>query len=120
MADSESLEHRPNEIDRDSLVANEYESGYRMRLEGEAEFRTATPSWRAGWQDADRELRRSGYTLRNSTSEAPLAEPWSLYGTGRQARACELPFDVNRGEAWKRSRVEADIALGFAKRRRLS
>lgn len=120
MADRDFFRNTPDGIEDCALVANEYEAGYRMRLDGETEFKTATASWRAGWQDADRELLQAGFTLSNTRSSAPICEQWSLYGTGSQARACELPFDVNRGEAWKRSWVAADIQLGLTERQRSS
>ena len=120
MADSESFERTPDKIQSHTHVPDEYEAGYRARELGLTEYKTATRSWRAGWQDADHEAIRSGLSLHVATQNDGAPAQWSLYGTGRQARACELPFDVDRGDAWKRSWVQADILLGLVERNRRS
>ncbi len=90
------------------LVSDEYESGYRARQMDASEFKTATRSWRAGWQDADREL---GNRKETSEKHCVVQEQanWSLFGSGRQARLYDLPFDEDRSDAWKREWIMTDI-----------
>lgn len=119
MAHSEDFRRTPDRVEPQVWVPDEYEAGYQARFQNMAEFRTATACWRAGWQDADRELTACGGLLLPCDGEKDsVPEQWSLYGTGRDARLCELPFDEIRSETWKRSWVETDIALGMAARRR--
>ena len=109
-AEDANRELHPNESR--AFVAEEYEAGYQGRFQNVAECVTATPCWRAGWQEADREI---AIAVRSEQTEA-TSEPWSLYGTGHQARTCELPFDEYSADSWKRSWVQADITLGTSAR----
>lgn len=119
MAHSEEFHRTPDRVEQRAWVSEEYEAGYQARLQEIAEFKTATPCWRAGWQDAHRELTVCGGPLLSKHIEQDsIPEQWSLYGTGQDARLCELPFDENREESWKRSWIQADIALGLKARRR--
>ncbi len=101
---------------------DEYEAGYGARFAGTAESWTATPCWRAGWQEADRELTASNGYLRSSSVDPNVdLEPmeWSLFGTGNFARDYQLPFDHVRGTAWKRSWIRRDIEVGTVTKRRI-
>lgn len=93
----------------DALAAEEeYEAGYQARFTDGSEFITATRAWRSGWQEADREIaqtRSSGLPTNTSAAE------WSLFGSGRDARICGLPFDTRRDHVWKRSWIKADLEL---------
>ena len=114
MADSEQVHRSPCEANS-NWVSEEYEAGYWAGHHGIAEFQSATHSWRAGWQDAQRELHAMG------ASSSPVAEEitpaqWSLYGTGAAARACNLPYDEERSDLWKRSWIRADIDIELQKR----
>ncbi len=97
----------PNSL---GLVSDEYESGYRARQTDATEFKTATRSWRAGWQDANRELENLKEPIEKEFKVKEQAN-WSLFGSGRQARLCDLPFDEVRSDAWKRDWILTDIDL---------
>ncbi len=114
MAHSEHRQSRAM-VQSSPWLVEEYEAGYKARFLDIAQYMTATPSWRAGWQEADRELTfvstgRPFETTDNSGYHA------SFYGCGDQARVCKLPFEVRQTEDWKRSWITADIALGIPKR----
>jgi hypothetical protein len=98
-------------------VSIEYEAGYGARILSNAEYLTATPCWRAGWKDADRDLARAALDDRLPSYD-DVVVPWSRFGTGQQARSCLLPFDESATHRWKRSWVETDIAMSLAERRR--
>ena len=114
MANSEHTSRSLNHGVEWSWITEEYEAGYEARFQGVAECGTATPCWRTGWQDADREM--AGAALAEGTNLDATA-PWTLFGTGQQARACELPFDELSPDSWKKSWVEADITLSLAMRK---
>ena len=48
MAHSEEFNQTANNKNQAVWVTAEYEAGYVARLQGTAEFTTATPSWRTG------------------------------------------------------------------------
>lgn len=83
----------PHRAKDEVLVSVEYEAGYQARIESSEDYRTATPSWRSGWDDADHDL-QSGALSNCSGHFEPPSSQWSNFGTGRDARLCELPFDV--------------------------
>ena len=112
MADSEQVHRSPCEANS-SWVLEEYEAGYWAGHHGIAEFLSATHSWRIGWQDAQRELHAMGASCSPVVEEDLVPAQWSLYGTGAAARACDLPFDEERSDSWKRSWIEADISAGI-------
>lgn len=95
--------------------AEQFEAGYAARFQDVAEYLSATPCWRSGWQEADRELVGSAPAARFAPGSD--AAPLSLFGTGTQARVYELPFDELCPDIWKKSWVQADIDLGLAARR---
>ena len=82
------------------------------------EFKIATSLWRAGWQEADREVAEGGQSEANRLDETSIPKQWSLYGIGQMARLCELQIDDARAESWKRSWILTDIELGMAARTR--
>ena len=99
----------------DELAADEeYEAGYRARYLDSSEYLTATRAWRAGWMEADREITHSGSSgpTYSGLSTVTCTTEWSLFGSGRDARVCALPFDTRRDQVWKRSWIEADLELG--------
>ncbi len=98
-------------------LSEEFDAGYKARFLEVEEYRTATLSWRAGWQEADRELT---WCIAGDWSVEPrtVAHAWSFYGNGEIARACDLPFEARETEEWKRSWVAADIVLGMTRRGR--
>jgi hypothetical protein len=98
-------------------VSVEYDAGYEARILSNAEYLTATPCWRAGWKDADRDLARSALDGRPH-SDDDVVVPWSRFGTGQQARACLLPFDDSAAETWKQTWIQADIAMALAERQK--
>jgi hypothetical protein len=102
-------------ISRGYTSSEEYQAGYEARLRDEAEYHTATLWWRTGWADADRELRSGAARSHTQRGEAPGIR-WSNFGTGLQARICQLPFDENQAEAWKRDWVQTDIAISLVRR----
>ena len=106
-------------IPRGSTSSEEYQAGYEARLRDEAEYHTATLWWRTGWADADRELRSGAAKAHIEQSEVP-GMGWSSFGSGHQARMCQLSFDENQAEAWKRDWVRADIAISLGPRRKPS
>jgi hypothetical protein len=117
MAQTEQFDLIPDGgIPRGYTSSDEYQAGYEARLRDEAEYHTATPWWRTGWADADRELRSCAARPRIEQGEA-LEMRWSNFGTGQQARICQLSFDENQAEAWKRNWVQTDIAISLAHRR---
>ena len=118
MAHSEDFHRTSDRVQQYVWIPDEYEAGYQARLQGVVEFKTATSCWRAGWQEADRELAAGGESAADRLDETSIPEQWSLYGTGQMARLCELPFDEARAEPWKRSWIETDIELGMAARSR--
>ncbi len=113
MADREQDFGTPDQPGAEGWMPEEYEAGYRSRLENTDEFKTATYCWRAGWQDADRELRASGHQEAKEMMNEAAPAQWSSYGTGRLARICGLPFDADRSDAWKQSWVQTDIELSL-------
>ena len=116
MAQTEQFDLIPDGgIPRGYTSSEEYQAGYEARLRDEAEYHTATLWWRTGWADADRELRSGAARPRIEQGEA-LDMRWSNFGTGRQARICQLSFDENQAEAWKRNWVQTDIAISLAHR----
>lgn len=88
----------------------EYQAGYEARLASVSEYRTATSSWRAGWQEADRELtaREGRHLPENPTVYALL----TAVEDGGIGRTCCMAFDESRSEQWKRSWIRTDIELG--------
>ena len=114
MAHSEHTYKEPNDNAEKVWISEEYEAGYGARFQGVAECMTATRCWLAGWQEADREIGAAVLTQGEPSHTEPIA-PWSLFGTGRQARACDLPFDAFSPDDWKRSWVKADIAMSLKK-----
>ena len=117
MADSEHTYREPDRIADMVWIPEEYEAGYSARFQNVAECITATPCWRAGWQDAGREIAGAAFA-EEMFRTADVTVRWSLFGTGSQARGCGLPFDKFSPESWKRSWVKADIALSLAERQR--
>jgi hypothetical protein len=116
MAQTEHFDLKPDGgIPRGYTSSEEYQAGYEARLRDEAEYHTATLWWRTGWADADRELRSGAAKPHIEQGEAPGMR-WSNFGTGQQARICQLPFDENQAEAWKRNWVQTDIAISLAHR----
>ena len=118
MAHSDESYRATDNREQITWVPGEYEAGYQARRQGITEFTTATPCWRAGWQEANREINLSGEAPEQSSRGNTDQEQWSLFGRGASARSCELPFDEARGEIWKRSWIQADIALGLRNRLR--
>jgi hypothetical protein len=112
MARSEHIYKEPKDGLEKVWIPEEYEAGYGARFQGVSECRTATRCWLAGWQEADREIGTAVLSEGVPWNTEPTA-PWSLFGTGRQARACELPFDQFSPDDWKKSWVEADIAMSL-------
>jgi hypothetical protein len=115
MARSEQFDLMPdNSGPRGYTSSEEYQAGYEARMRNEAESHTATLWWRTGWADAERELR--------SGAAKPLVErksievTWSSFGSGEQARICQLPFDERQTESWKRNWVQTDVAISFGPR----
>jgi hypothetical protein len=106
-------------IPRGYTSSEEYQAGYEARLRDEEEYHTATLWWRTGWADADREL-RSGAAKPHTEQREALGMRWSNFGTGQQARICQLSFDENQAEAWKRDWVQADIAISLLHRENTS
>ncbi len=116
MEHSEHFDCTPRDAHDDLLVSAEYEAGHQARREGSEDYRTATPSWRSGWRDADHDLRCG--LLSNCCHLLDQTEPhWSALGSGWDARSCELPFDQQSSCDWKREWVLADIAIGMAANR---
>lgn len=119
MADSEHTYKKLGQGAAETRNAEEYEAGYKARLEGVPECLAATPCWRAGWQEADSDSETAaGATANTMYTNTEVRTPWSLFGTGRQARICNLPFDELCPDSWKRSWVEADIAVGLSQTQR--
>ncbi len=117
MADTEHTSQELSQSIAETRRAEEFEAGYRARLEGVPECRAATLCWQAGWQEADSDSKTAATAAAWTThtnSEARI--PWSFFGTGRQARLCDLPFDELCPDNWKKSWVEADIAVGLPQR----
>jgi hypothetical protein len=85
----------------------EYEAGYAARHEAQAFSFTATRSWKAGWTDADREIKKPWATAAIQQDALPF------FGTGSRARREGIPFDTSRTEEWKLEWIETDIALGL-------
>ena len=115
MADSEHTYKEPKDCVAEARTAEAFEAGYKARLAGVPECHAATSSWQAGWQEADRETAGSG-TAETVQINTDVRTPWSLFGTGKEARICDLPFDELCPDTWKRSWVEADITIGLVKR----
>ena len=112
MAHSEHSDCEPRRAEGEFLVSAEYEAGYRARVQGSEYYRTATRSWRYGWGDADHDL-QSGVLSRRSDLSEDTPSASTTFGTGRDARLCELPFYADSTHEWKREWVLADIALGM-------
>jgi hypothetical protein len=111
MDHSEYFDCSPGEPEHEILISAEYEAGYQARLLGSDEYRTATPSWRSGWSDADHDL-QSGVLTEGSSDRDQTEGQWSAFGSGWDARLCDLPFAAQGSEDWKRDWILADIALG--------
>lgn len=116
MEHSEQFHRAPRATEHKVLISPEYEAGYQARLEGFGEYRTATPSWRAGWSDADHDLQSGVLNMRPESREG-VNPQLSTFGTGWDARLCELPFAPQSNEDWKREWILADIALGMIARK---
>ena len=113
MAQSEHFDLMPDGSNpRGYTSSDEYQAGYEARLRDEAEFYTATRWWRTGWAEADREI-RSG-VVRSPAQGNVTSMLWSSFGMGKHARTCELSFDENQAESWKRSWVQSDIAISLS------
>jgi hypothetical protein len=120
MAQSEHYDLMPDGgAARGYTSCEEYQAGYEARLRDEAEYHTATRWWRTGWAEADREL-RSGIVRRPIEQSEGQDTRWSNFGTRQQARICQLAFDENQAEVWKRNWVQTDIAISLAPRRKPS
>lgn len=117
MAHSEHFDCEPRKAEGEFLVSAEYEAGYRARVQGSDEYRTATRSWRSGWSDAEHDL-KCGVLKSYSDASGKIEPLWTTFGSGRDARWCELPFDRESSPEWKRAWVLADIALGVTARNR--
>ena len=113
MEHSEHFDCTPHRAKDGGLVSAEYEAGYRVRVEGSGDYRSATQSWRSGWSDADHDF-QSGVLSNCSGCFEDADSQWSTFGSGWNARLCDLPFDVQSGCDWKREWVLADITLGIA------
>jgi hypothetical protein len=115
MAQPEYFDRVPYSDKEQAWASDEYDAGYRARLRDGAEYHTATYCWRTGWQEADRDL-QLGTAMPAGDCDDVVEVTWSDFGTGQDARVCELPFDESQVEAWKRSWVQADIAIGLPRR----
>jgi hypothetical protein len=92
-----------------------YQAGCDARVRYEGESHTATSWWRTGWADADSELRsRVAKLVVESKAEEVR---WSNFGSGEQARICQLSFDENYADSWKQNWVQTDIAISLGSRR---
>ena len=107
--------HIPNDLDRvqSTWNAEEYKAGYAARLHEEAESVTATPGWRSGWHDADREQTCTQHDEGSVEAQYPLR----FFGSGGQARRCGLPFDAFSSYEWKQEWIEIDLAIGWAEQK---
>ena len=92
--------------------SEEYEAGHGARMLGVPECLTATPCWRAGWQEADREISGAAVSEKRH-AVAGMSTLWSPFESGGHARTRGLPFDELCSDSWKRSWIQADIALGI-------
>ena len=99
-------EHRSSLLGETYQNTEEYDAGFAARLQRDALSVSATPSWQAGWTDADREIGEPAVTATISQALLPF------FGTGSQARREGLPFDISCSEEWKRGWIETDIDLG--------
>jgi hypothetical protein len=116
MARSEQFDLMPdNGGPRGYTSSEQYQAGYDARVRNEAESYTATLWWRTGWAEAEREL-RSGVAKPFVEGKATEV-PWSSFGSGEQARICQLSFDENQADSWKRNWVQTDIAISLGSRR---
>jgi hypothetical protein len=116
MARSEQFDLMPDNGDpRSYTSSDEYQAGYESRMRNEGESHTATPWWRTGWADAESEL-RSGVAKLVVESKAEEVR-WSSFGSGEQARICQLSFDENQADSWKQNWVQTDIAISLGSRR---
>ena len=98
----------------------EYDAGYRARFAGTSESWTAMACWRAGWQEADRELSASGRCIRQCSAgyvTNEVSAEVSLAYAGDLARNYDLAFDPTRSDLWKRSWIQRDIELGVVARK---
>ena len=118
MADSEQVHRSPCEANS-NWGSEEYEAGCWSGYHGVTEFQSATHSWRAGWQDAQRELHTMGANSLPVVEEDIVPTQWSLYGAGAVARAYGLPFDEERSDWWKRSWIHADIDIRLKEREQI-
>lgn len=100
MEHSEHFDCSPRRAD-EVLVSVQYEAGITLVLQVFGHHFTATPSWRAGWNDADHDVQSGVLNSRSAWSESTSSQ-WSTFGTGWDARLCELPFDVHSSPDWKR------------------
>lgn len=118
MADTEHTSQELSQSVAETRRAEEYEAGYKARLEGVPECLAATLCWQAGWHEADSDTESAVTAIVDTMhTNAEVRTPWSLFGTGREARVCNLPFDELCPDSWKRSWVEADIDVGLSQRR---
>ena len=66
---------------------------------GQSQVQTASPWWRTGSAEAQREL-RSGVATPLVDGKAAEVQ-WSRFGSGEQARICQFSFDESQAESWK-------------------
>ena len=113
MAKQEHTSNTLGSIGPNDWNSDEYEAGYQARLQNIGHAATATACWRAGWQDADREIvARGALEVDSSFACSDQAHRLSEFGTGELARKYDLSFEWNSPELWKRSWVQADVELG--------
>jgi hypothetical protein len=116
MAQTEHFDRIPyNDSEQQTWASDEYEAGYQARLRDAAEYHTATLCWRTGWQEADRDL-QIGNAMPTGESDDIFRPRWSDFGTGQDARACELPFDDSQARPGSEA-GPADIAIRLVLRR---
>ncbi len=125
MADSEDFPQAAETANLFDFIPDQHESGYEARLRGSGDFQSATLSWRAGWRDADIELRARALAREIFVPDEPaprnprecslerMTEHWDAAEAGRNARVCELPFEKKANVEWKRSWVKTDIRLAL-------
>ena len=95
--------------------SEEYQAGYEARLRDEAEYHTA-PLCGGVPGGLMRIESLSGAARSHPEGGEASGIRWSNFGTGQQARICQLSFDENQAEAWKRDWVQTDIAISLVHR----
>lgn len=88
-------------------ISEEFEAGYRAGLAGVSESRTATPCWRAGWQEAQQER-----SLSQDAADLSPDAKGLVPSSGREARLFGFAFRGGETEQWKRAWIEADVECG--------